>query len=251
MIALSIAARELRSLFLSPLAWSALAAVQFIVAYLLLLGIDRFLEIQPALAGRVEAPGVTELVVAPLLDNTALVLLFVIPLLTMRVFSEERRAQTLTLLFSSPVSMTEIVLGKYLGLLGLLGLMLAAVALMALSLQLGTDLDWGILAAGVLGLALLMASFSAVGLYMSTLTEHPSLAAIATLVSLLLLWLGDLATGAGSASHGPLLYLSLFGHYQNILRGFFGSRDVVFFLLVVLTFLGLSIHRLQSLRLRP
>ena len=96
----------------------------------------------------------------------------------MRVLSEERRNRTLSLLFSAPVSMTEIIIGKYLGVLSFFLVLLALLALMPLSLLASTDLDLGKLAAGLLGLALLLAAFTAIGLFMSALTEQPTIARI-------------------------------------------------------------------------
>ena len=113
----TIAGRELRSLFLSPLAWSMLAVTLFILAWLFLTQIEIFLSLQPRLAALEGAPGVADIVVAPLFADAAVVLLLITPLITMRVLSEERRNRTLSLLFSAPVSMTEIVIGKYLGIL--------------------------------------------------------------------------------------------------------------------------------------
>ncbi|MFP5345154.1 MAG: ABC transporter permease, partial [Gammaproteobacteria bacterium] len=196
-----IAARELKSLFLSPLAWTVLAVVQLILAWLFLVQLDQFAELQPQLAALPGAPGLTDLVVAPLFASAATVLLLVTPLLTMRVMSEERRQHTLTLLFSMPLSMTEIVLGKYLGLLALLGIMLLLIVLMPLSLLLGGTLDSGQLAAAVLGLALLMAGFAAVGLYVSTLTRHPGIAAVGSFGILLLLSLLDWPGAGGLFSY--------------------------------------------------
>src|SRR6056297_3085111 len=168
---LTIAGRELRSLFLSPLAWSVLAVVPLILAYVFLIQVELFLQWQPRLAAMEGAPGATDIIVAPLFRTAAIVLLLVVPLLTMRLVSEERRGRTLALLMSSPVSMTEIVLGKYLGVVGFLGVMLALVALMPLSLALGGTLDWGLLAAGFFGLVLVVASFAAAGLFLSSVTD--------------------------------------------------------------------------------
>ena len=123
-----IAARELKALFLSPLAWAILAVVQFILAYLFLAQIDTYMMFAPRLAGMEDAPGVTDVIVAPLFGNAAVVLLLVAPLITMRVLSEERRSRTLGLLMSAPVSMTEIVLGKYLGVLGFFAVLLLMLA---------------------------------------------------------------------------------------------------------------------------
>lgn len=246
---LHIAARELKALFLSPLAWSILAVVQFILAYLFLAQIDTYMMFAPQLAGREDAPGVTDVIVAPLFGNAAVVLLLVAPLITMRVLSEEKRGRTLTLLMSAPVSMTEIVLGKYLGVLGFFCVLLGLLALMALSLLAGTTLDVGQLASGLLGLALLLGAFSAAGLYMSSLTEQPTIAAVSSFGLLLLLWIINWAGGSGEQVSGVFSYLSLVQHYDSLLKGLFNSTDVLYYLLFILTFLVLSIQRLDANRL--
>jgi ABC-2 type transport system permease protein len=245
----TIAARELKSLFLSPLAWAVLAVVQFLLAYLFLAQVDNFMALQPRLAALEGAPGVTDLIVAPLLGDAAVVLLLVTPLITMRIFSEERRNGTLSLLFSAPVSMTEIVLGKYLGVLGFFLILLAMVAAMPLSLLAGTPLDLGKFGAGLLGLGLQLAAFSAAGLYLSALTEQPTVAAVSTFGLLLLLWIIDWAGNSGVQVSGLLHYLSLLRHYESLLKGLFNSADIIYYLLFILGFVGLSIRRLDAYRL--
>jgi ABC-2 type transport system permease protein len=245
----AIASRELKSLFLSPLAWSILAVVQFILAYLFLAQVDTYLMLQPRLAGIEGAPGVTDIVIAPLLADAAVILLLVTPLVTMRVLSEERRSRTLNLLFSAPVSMTEIVLGKYLGIVMFFGILLGLLALMPLSLLAGSTLDLGKFGAGLLGLALLTAAFSAIGLFMSALTEQPTVAAISTFGLLLLLWIIDWAGNSQGEVGGVLTYLSMRNHYDALLKGLFDSTDVTYYALVVMTFIGLSLRRLDSDRL--
>jgi ABC-2 type transport system permease protein len=247
----TIAARELRTLFLSPLAWSILAVVQLILAFLFLARVELYQLYQPQLAALDNAPGVTEVVLPDLLGNAAVVLLLVVPLLTMRLVAEERRNRTLALLFSAPVSMTEIVLGKYFGVLGFLFVVLALIALMPLSLLLGGGLDPGLVLSGFLGLAFLLAGFAAVGLFMSTLTQHPTVAAIATFGALLLFWVLDSSgRGAEGAAQGNwLAYLSLFNHYKPFLDGLFSSADAVYHLLLIATFLVLGIRRLDADRL--
>lgn len=249
---LSIAARELRSLFLSPLAWAILGVVQLIAGYLFLINIDAFMEVQPRLAGVEGAPGVTDIIVAPLLGSVSIVLLLVVPMLTMRLISEERRNQTLSLLFSAPLSMTQIVLGKYFGILGVLLIMVAMIALMPLALLAGGKLDLGQFAAGLLGLALLLASFAAVGLFMSALTNQPAVAAIGSFGVLLLLWLIDWASTAQTQQQvsGLFAYLSMVRHYEALLKGVFNSADVIYYLLLIVTFLAFSIRRLDAERLQ-
>lgn len=245
---LTIATHELRRMFLSPLAWSILAVVQLILAFLFLGHIEYFQQVQAQLLGMDNPPGLTEIVVAPLLGNAAIVLLLVVPLVSMRLVSEERRNKTLCLLFSAPISMTEIVLGKYLGLVAFLYIQLALIALMPLALLLGGNLDFGVLAAGLLGLMLLLAGFAAVGLFMSTLTQHQTVAAVATFGMLLLFWILDWA-GEGLAGAGVLGQLSLLNHYEPFLKGVFDTTDLAYHLLFAATFLTFAVRRLDMDRL--
>ena len=249
MMAFTIAGRELRSLFLSPLAWSILGVIQIILAYMFLAQLDYYLMLQARIAGMPDAPGVTDLIVAPLFGNAGVILLLVTPLLTMRLISEERRNRTLSLLFTAPVSMTEIVLGKYLGVFGFLLIMVAMIALMPLSLLAGGGLDLGKFTACVLGLTLLLAAFAAVGLYISALSHQPTVAAVATFGALLLLWIIDW-TGGDTEKSGVLSYLSMLRHYEGLLKGLVSTTNVLYFVLVILTFLVLSVHRLDNDRLQ-
>ena len=243
----TIARRELRGLFLSPLAWVILGVVEFILGWLFLARLDLYLGLQSQLVEAGSSIGVTEAVGGALFGNAAVVLLLVVPLITMRLVSEERRNRTLTLLFSAPVSMSEIVLGKYLGILAFLGVVVVLTAAMPLSLFAGTHLDYGMLGSGVLGLVLLLAAFAAVGLFMSTLTQYPTIAAVGTFGVLLLSWVLDWSGGGASSS--VLGYLSLLNHYQPFLRGMFDSSDAAFNILFALTFIVLSIRRLDADRL--
>lgn len=251
MMILSIAGRELRSLFLSPLAWAILAVVQLILGYSFLVQVDFFMQIQARLPTINDAPGVTQLIAAPLFGNFAFVLLLVSPLVTMRLVSDERRNQTLSLLFSAPVTMTEIILGKYVGIMLFLLIMLAIITLMPLSLLMGGTLDYGMLASGLLGVVLLMASFAAVGLFMSTLTAQPTIAAVSSFGVMLLLWIVDWAgKSRGEGTDSVLTYLSILRHYETMLKGVFNSSDVIYYLLFIFTFIVLSIRRLDADRLQ-
>ena len=243
-----IAAKELRSLFLSPLAWTILAVVEFILAYLFLSSIDAYSLIQPRLQALPNAPGITELIVGPLFGNAAIVLLLVIPLLSMRTLAEEHRSGTISLLLSAPASMTEIVIGKYLGLIAFLAILIGLLALMPLSLYAGGSLDLGRYAAALLSIGLLTAAFAAVGLFMSTLTRQPVIAAITTFGALLLLWILDWSSD--QTGHALISQLSLLKHYQPLLNGLLRTSDIVFFLAFIAVFLALSIRRLDNQRIQ-
>jgi ABC-2 type transport system permease protein len=247
-----IAARELRTMFLSPLAWSILAVVQFILAWLFLSQLDQYVRLQAQIALMQSPPGLAEVIVAPLFGSAAIVMLLVVPLVTMRLVSDERRARTLPLLFSAPVSMTEIILGKYLGVMAFLSIMLGLIALMPLSLLLGGSLDLGQFAAGLLGLFLMLAAFAALGLYISTLTAQPTVAAVASFGALLLLWVINLTGNAvdDTGSRGLFAWLSLQQHYEALLHGIFDSSDLVYYLLFIAVFLIFSVRRLDADRLQ-
>ena len=249
---LILASRELRSLFLSPLAWSILAVVQFLYAYLFVGRLEGFLQVQARLSLMEQAPDVTELVVVPVFANIALILLLVTPLLTMRLISEERRSRSLSLLLSAPLSMSEIILGKYLGLLGFILILLLLILLLPLSLLGSGGLDFGLLFSAWLALLLLAAAFSAAGLFMSSLTQYPTLAAIASFGLLLLLWLLNMAGNevSDTGSTSVLAYLSLLTHYENLIRGILNSADILYYLLFITGFLVLSIRRLDAERLQ-
>ncbi|NIM27366.1 MAG: ABC transporter permease subunit [Gammaproteobacteria bacterium] len=245
----NIAARELRSLFLSPLSWAVLAVTQAFVAYAFLVKLELFLQLKPHLPGLPGAPGLTAIVVAPALKAAGMVMLLAAPLVTMRLVSEERRSGSLTLLLSAPISMTEIVAGKFLGVMGFFAITVAVIVLTPLSLLAGGTLDFGLLAAGALGLLLLMASFAAVGLFMSTLTAHPAVAAIATFGVLLALWNMDWAgTGAAEGVRPLFTYIAVTSHFNALLQGVVDSADIVYYLLVVASFLALAVRRMDAMR---
>lgn len=245
----SIAWRELRSLFLSPLAWALLAVVQLVMAYLFLSQLDAYLYWQPQLAGMQGVPGVTDFIAAPFLQTAGFLVLWIAPAITMRVLSDERRNGTLPLLLSSPLSMTEIILGKFLGVYLFFLILLLMLAAMPLSLYAGTTPDAGKLAAGLIGLALLLGAFAAVGIFMSSLTDQPVVAAVSTFGLLILLWIIDWSGSEREDVSGLFRYLSLKTHLESFLKGLFSSTDVVYYLIVIAAFLVLSIRRLDNQRL--
>jgi ABC-2 type transport system permease protein len=238
-------------MFYSPLAWTLLSTVLFILALLFLILVEHFLTtIQPRLAAVEGAPGVTDAIIAPLLLWAGVLMLVVIPLLSMRVVSEERQNGSLRLLTSAPISVFELIMGKYLGLLMLILVMLTLLALMPLSLTLGTSLDWGKFGAGLLGLFLLTASFAAAGLYLSCVATTPFLAALSSfglLIFLVVLYISGSSEGSASAL---FVYLSHFSHFMSFLKGIFNSADLVYYLLFITVFMTLAIRHMNIRRLR-
>ncbi len=245
---LAIASKELRCLLLSPLAWILLAVMQLLLAWIFLVYLEQYMQLQPKLAVLDNAPGVTQLVAMPLLDSAAAVCMLLVPLLSMGLFSREYQSGTITLLFSAPISVTRIVIGKYIALLTVITIMLLLISLMPFSLLVGAKLDIGSIAAGVFALALALCTFSAVGLYLSSLTRQPAVAAIGSYGVLLLLWLIN-PVGIGPTG-SSLELVSLSSHFQRMLTGLVTSGDILYFLLLTLFCLVLTIYRLDEIRSR-
>lgn len=242
---LTIAHKEFRSLFASPSTWLILGALQFIFAWFFLARLDAFLQVQSQLAQLVNAPGATQSVASPLLGTVAFVLMMLVPIFTMRLIAEERRNQTLVLLLAAPVATWEIVLGKFFGLLLFQSLIIIACLIMLLTLALGTSLDFGLLLSNAIGLILLTACYTALGLYFSCLTNQPIVAAASTLAALFGLWLIDVA---GSTTSISMKALSPTVHFQSFNSGLLLSQDLLYFLLFSATCLMLATRRLHNNR---
>jgi len=246
----TIAVSEFKRMFNSPLAWSVLAILQFILAMIFLTRVDEFVAVfQQQMATADNAPGATFFIVTPVYLWAGIIMLAVMPIMTMRLFAEERMNKTLTLLKSSPVSSAQIVLGKYGGVLLFVVLFILMLSLMPIALSFGTELDWGIILSSTLGLFLLLASFAAAGLYLSSLTSQPIIAAISSFGLLMFLVVLYLSGGSQSNSSELFIYLSHFSHFETFVRGIIDSSDVVYYLLFIVGFIILSIRKLDNDRL--
>lgn len=252
----TIAGKELKGMFASPLAWVLLTIVQVLLAYTFLRRLDDFLQIQPQLGRMASPPGVTELVAAPTFATAAAILLFVVPLLGMRSIAEERRNQTLVFLTSAPVSLAEIVLGKFVGLFAFLALIIALVAAMPLALAGSTTLDYGMLAGLILGLTLLAAAFASASIYASSLTAHPLVAAIVAFgVLLAMLLMGETPGESLRTRNWPVpaafvQVLSPLKNFEPLAKGIIDTQAIICLLLLTGALLALTIRHLDGRRLR-
>ncbi len=239
---LVIARNELRRIFVSPLAWAVLAVVQLILGFVfinLLIDYSRNAEFGDQFTGVADYMG------GALYGFATIVLLLVMPLMTMRTFSEERRSGSLTLLLSSPATLVEIVMGKFMGVAGFTGALMVLLAAMPLSLMPGTDLDLGRIAAGLLGMFLMTLAFGAAGIFVSSLTREPTIAAVGSFGLLLLVWLIQIVSFQDIPFAEVFGYLSLIGHFDSLRRGLFNSADVIYYVLFIVLFLWLTVQRLD------
>ncbi len=192
---------------------------------------------------------VTDGVMRPLFSNMSVIMLLLMPMLTMRLFSEERKSGTIELLLTYPVRDGAVLVGKYLAALALYGLMLALTLVYPAILRYFAPLEWGPLLTAYLGLALMGAAFLAVGVLTSSLTENQIVAAFSTFGVLLMFWvIGWSADYAGGVAGKILAHLSLIEHYESFAKGVIETRDVVYYLNFTALALFLSLRSLESRR---
>ncbi len=233
--AAAVLRKELRVLFASPLAWV------FLSASLLLAGLLFHL----ALATTGEAS------MRPMWPNLAVTLVFCLPLVTMRTFSEETRAGTLELLLTAPVPLGSLVVGKWLAVWALCGVLLALTAPMPAVLFLFGDPDPAALATGYLGMLACCGAFAAVGLFVSSLTSDQMVAGVGTVLLLLPSWLAGVAVPLAPEAWRPALAaVSLTEHLSSFARGALDSADLAWFTGVTAWFLFLCWRSLESRRWR-
>ena len=244
----NIVRKELKSVFASPMGWIVLTIFTFLFGSLYLTGVNNYFEVMSGSIRPAERMGVTQSVGQIVYGWAFLIVIVAVPLLSMRLISEERRSQTLPFLFSAPISLTEIVLGKFLGLVTFLSILIVYIALMLFTLNIWSDIDFGFIFANSLGLFLLVAGASAVGLYFSSLTSQPVAAAVMSFVTLLaLIFMDRIFVGDPS---NPLAQFALMKHFQSFSTGLIDSADIAYFILFTTTFLTLTIRRLDADRLR-
>lgn len=244
-----IATTEFKRLFNAPLAWIILGILQFILALMFLMLIESFIAgVQTEVVGQEVSVGVTDVVVSRIYLWAGVIMLVVMPILTMRSFAEERMNKTLPLLTSSPITFTQLVLGKYGALLMLIAAVVLMVSLMPLSLLMGTEIDLGRVLTSALGLFLLLASFAAAGLYLSSRTSQPIIAAVATFGLLLFLVMIYMSGTSSTSASELFIYLAHISHFFPFTDGILNSSDVIYYVLFTVLFLVLTIRHLDNQR---
>ncbi|MEN6537114.1 MAG: ABC transporter permease subunit, partial [Bryobacteraceae bacterium] len=192
-----------------------------------------------------------EWVIRPLLMNASVIGLFLIPMITMRLFAEEKRSGTIELLMTSPIRDTEVIVGKWLAALTLYGSILILPALNLSILFLYGKPDWKPILVGYLGLLLQGGCLLAVGTFISTLTRNQIIAAGGTFAACLLLWILDWVSAYETAAWAKVLsYMSVVTHFEPFSKGVLDTKDVIFYLSVMFLGLFLTARSMESLRWR-
>ena len=232
---LAIARKELRVFFVGPMAYVFLAAFLFLGGLFFYLGI--------VLTG--------EASLRAMLSNLAVVLLFCVPMVTMRQLAEEGRAGTLELLLTAPVAPSSLILGKWLATLSLCGVLLALTGVFPAILYVYGSPDTGALATSYLGLFLVCASFGAAGLFTSSLSRDPMVAGVGGVMLLLPFWLASSAVDLAPDLAVPVLErLSFLEHLRSFAKGVVDTGDLAWFAAFIAVFLFLTWRSLESRRWR-
>jgi ABC-2 type transport system permease protein len=230
---LAIAQKELRSYFASPIAYIVIGiwAVLYGFFYVSLLAYFVRQSMQMSQFGGAQPVNINEQMIRLLFQNVTILILFLLPAITMRTYSEEKRSGTIELLLTSPVTDLQIILGKFLGALGLYAAMLAVTLIHIGILFIYGNPEWKPIATTYLGLLLFGGCFISVGLLISSLTKNQIVAFVASLGVFLLLWIIDwMGSFAGPTVNALLTYLSIIGHLEDFTKGVLDTTHLIYYL---------------------
>ena len=248
---LAIAHKELRSYFASPIGYVITGLFALLFGYFFYNYLGFFVRASEQMTMGGGTPNVNQHMIAGLLQNAAVIILFVMPMITMRTYSEEKRSGTIELLLTSPVSDLEIILGKFFGAMGLYAAMLAVTMLYIAMLFFLGNPEWKPIAAGYLGLLLMGGCFISVGLLVSSLTKNQIVAGMATFAVFLFLWVINwIGENAGATTREIVNYLSITQHLDDFTRGVIDTKHLVYYLSFITFGLFLTAKSVDSERWR-
>ncbi len=245
--------KELRSYFVSPIAYLLLVVFAVIfgfffwnsLGYFVLMGMESQMRGQPM------PMNLNEQIVRPLLSNMGVIGLFFIPLISMRLFAEEKRSGTIELLTTSPVRDIEVIMGKWLAAVALYAGLLLITAVNFLFLFKYGNPDWKPLVIGYLGLLLQAGSLLAIGTFISSLTKNQIIAGAVTFGVALLLWVLEWVSSYETASWAKVLaYLSMPAHFESFGKGVLDSKDAIYYVTMIFLALFLTTRSIEALRWR-
>ncbi len=249
-----IARKEVKTYFTSPIAYVVICVFLVLVGFFFYSAISWFNSQSIQMAQNpyyYQQININQMVYAPLFHNMSIILLLMLPLLTMRLFAEEKKTGTDELLFTAPVNVLQVILGKYAASLVVLAAMLGLTGLLSAFTFLWGNPELIQILSGYLGLFLMGASFIAAGVFFSSLTKNQIVAAILTFGALLLFWILNWASYSATGIWKDVLnYLSIFQHFDGMTSGILDTTDVVYYLSFSFFALFLTHSVIQSRRWR-
>ena len=232
---LAIAGKELRSYFSSPIAYIVIGFFALVFGYFFYAMVVIFN--QQSQLGGLEGGGPSDMnaqLIRPLFLNASVIMLFVLPLITMRTYSEEKRSGTIELLLTSPLTDFEIIMGKFLGAMALYAAMLAVTLIhMVLLFSYGNP-EWRVVVTGYIGLLLMGGCFISVGLLISSMTKNQIVSGMITFAVFLMLWVINwVASFVGPTAQSVLNYLSITDHFDDFTKGILDTKHLVYYFSVI------------------
>jgi len=252
---IAIAHKELRSYFASPIGYVLVGLWALLFGWFYVNLVAYFIRISMQMgqfgAGGGQSLNVNQQLIRPLLQNVTILILFVLPMVTMRTYSEEKRVGTIELLLTSPLTDFQIIMGKFLGAMTLYGIMLLVSMIHLAALFIYGRPEWKPLVSAYLGLLLLGGCFISVGLFISSLTKNQIVAGMVTFAVFLLLWI---ITWIGSFS-GPTVdkitqYISILDHLDDFGKGVLDTTHLIYYLSFITFGLFLTAKSVDSERWR-
>ena len=248
-----IARKDFRGYFTSPIAYIVIAGFMLIMGWMFFYTLSHFemqnMQYQQFNMGK--GVSITEGIVRPLYGNMNVIFLFIVPFITMRLFAEEKKQHTIELLMTCPVTLTEIILGKFFSSFLMIKIMLAITLIYPIILFSSGNPELGPIVTSYIGTILLASCYLSLGVLFSALTENQIVAGSLTFASALFFWLVNWASqAAGPVWSEVFNYLSLISHYNNFGQGLLNSSDIIYYC----SFIGFGLfltHRvLDSFRWR-
>jgi gliding motility-associated transport system permease protein len=251
---LAVAHKELKSYFASPIAYVVIGVFALAFGYFYVALLFYFVQQSAQMSqfgGGPQAMNINEMMIRGVLNNTTVLILFLMPTITMRTYAEEKKTGTIELLFTSPLTDFQIVMGKFLGAMALFAIMLAVTLIHFGILFVYGSPEWRPIATAYLGLLLLGGSFVAVGLFISSLSKNQIVAGAITFVVFLLLWISSwIADFAGPTLGAVARYLSVVDHFDDFSKGVIDTTHLIFYLSFITFGLFLTAKSIDSERWR-
>ncbi len=249
---LAIWQREMKSYFVSPIAYVVLTVYLFLTGLFFfgnLTEVVQYSMSQAQMGQGMQPLDVPGIVIQSLFRTTSVILLFLIPMLTMGLFSEEKKRGTIELLLTTPVGNLQAMLGKYLASVTFLVILFMSSCITISALFIYGKPDWKPILAGYLGMLLYGAALLALGLFISTLTENQIVAVVLTFGVSLVLWLISVfSSSAVGATRDVINYLSVISHLDDFIKGVIDSSHVIYYLTFAFVGLFLAYRSLESMR---
>lgn len=246
-----IAKRDFKTYFTSPIGYIVIAGFLFIMGWMFSNNLIHYANQSVSFQQFGKGPSITDGIIRPVFGNMNVILLFVVPFITMRLFAEEKKQHTIELLMTSPISLFEIVLGKFFSSFLLIAVMLGITLAYPIILFSTGNPEFGPILTSYIGTLLLSGCYISLGILYSAMTDNQIVAAALGLFSILFFWLISWAAQAAGPVWGDVLqYLSLITHFNNFSQGVLATNDVVYYLSFIGIGLFLTHRTLDSYRWR-